>query len=294
MLGFVHSGDLDGYCSGAIIKLAYPNCEIIPINYGDDFPWGRINDPDETVWMADFSLEPFSDMIKLAKMCNLIWIDHHKTSYEAFMEEGSPESLFKGLDIHSGWKHMSACEMVWRYIYKEEEPEMRLPRAIKLLSMYDIWDHSDPDVLPFQYGMRSIKNTLPTDKEALHEWNVLFTEDWLMEEIIETGKILLEYIDSDNEKYCRTCAFPVNFEGLKCIAINRMMINSKVFDSVWDENKYDMMIGFGYRKGKWYFSIYSTKNGVDVSKVAEKYGGGGHAQAAGFQCSKIPFDLGAY
>jgi hypothetical protein len=36
----IKSADLDGHCSGAIISLVYPDCELIGINYGDEFPWG--------------------------------------------------------------------------------------------------------------------------------------------------------------------------------------------------------------------------------------------------------------
>lgn len=40
---FYHSADLDGFCSGAIIKYSFPECELIPINYGDTFPWEIIH-----------------------------------------------------------------------------------------------------------------------------------------------------------------------------------------------------------------------------------------------------------
>jgi len=39
---FYHSVDLDGHCSGAIVKRAYPDCEMIGINYGDKFPWQQV------------------------------------------------------------------------------------------------------------------------------------------------------------------------------------------------------------------------------------------------------------
>ena len=35
---FYHSADLDGQCSGAIVKLARPDCELVGIDYGDPFP----------------------------------------------------------------------------------------------------------------------------------------------------------------------------------------------------------------------------------------------------------------
>jgi len=63
---FYHNADLDGQCSGELIRRVLPNCELIGINYGDPFPWDSIV-PGETVYMADYSLQPHSDMKRLNK-----------------------------------------------------------------------------------------------------------------------------------------------------------------------------------------------------------------------------------
>ena len=76
---FYHSTDLDGRCSGALIKWRHPECELIGIDYGQAFPWHLV-DSGECVWMVDFCLQPHEDMIRLARKCDLIWINHHKTS----------------------------------------------------------------------------------------------------------------------------------------------------------------------------------------------------------------------
>ena len=34
---------------------------------------------------------------------------------------------------------------------------------------------------------------------------------------------------------------------------------------------------------------YIPKKNIDCSEIAKKYGGGGHKQAAGFQCKELPF-----
>jgi nanoRNase/pAp phosphatase (c-di-AMP/oligoRNAs hydrolase) len=45
---------------------------------------------------------------------------------------------------------------------------------------------------------------------------------------------------------------------------------------------------FYFAKNKWVVSLYTTKD-IDVSEIAKKYGGGGHKQAAGFTCDKLPW-----
>lgn len=275
---FYHSADLDGHCSGAIVKHVYPECEMHPINYGDDFPWDLI-EPDEVVFMVDFSLQPFSEMLQLNEICCLIWIDHHKSAIE---EEFNTFQSISGLR-HDG---KAGCELVWEYLLPDQ-PE---PRAVHLLGRYDVWNHSDDDVLPFQMGMR-MQHTWP-DEIGMRLWTELFG---VMSEafcqIVAYGRILCAYQDQQNQKYAKSCAFETELDGLYLIAANAMLVNSKLFDAVWDGDKYDAMLTFGWRKGKWTVSLYSCKEDVDVSKIAKARGGGGHAGAAGFQCEELPFEL---
>jgi hypothetical protein len=60
MIGICHSRDLDGYTSGAILKLKYPEIKLIGYDYGQPIPWDQIP-VGEAVIMADVSL-PMSDM----------------------------------------------------------------------------------------------------------------------------------------------------------------------------------------------------------------------------------------
>ena len=48
---FYRGADLDGWCSGAIVKYKFPEAEMFPINYGDKFPWEEIK-PDDVVYLS--------------------------------------------------------------------------------------------------------------------------------------------------------------------------------------------------------------------------------------------------
>jgi len=283
---FYHSADLDGMCSGAIVKMAYPDCEMIGINYGDEFPWDEINEY-EMVFMVDFSLQPFNPkMIDLSEKCGLIWIDHHKSAIEEY-EQWS--GVFKGIQ-KSG---LGACALVWEYLGDKWPVGFNLnqgsimPTFIKLLAEYDVWNHSDPRTLSFQYGMRQVKDTSPENQDF---WYSLFDVE-MVHRITENGGIILDYQMSENRKYMDACGFDTKIDGLKCIAINRMLTNSQMFDSVWSPDIYDAMLTFGFRKGQWTVSLYSDREDVDVSTIAKNRGGGGHKGAAGFQCKDLPFEL---
>ena len=57
-----------------------------------------------------------------------------------------------------------------------------------------------------------------------------------------------------------------------------------------DSSTYDILMPFYYnmQTRKFTVSLYG-KGDIDVSKIAVKYGGGGHYGAAGFQSETLPF-----
>lgn len=276
MKTFYHSADLDGMCSGAIVKYRYPETELIGINYGDPFPWGSLDDRQERVFMVDFSLQPFSDMVQLASMVPLSWIDHHKSAIIEWEEYNRP---FEPLDINSDY---AACELTWKNLF----PKRKLPTAVYWLGRYDIWKHEGvPGALEFQYGMR-LHDTRPENQEF---WTGLFDFSQPADRIRKDGEILLEYEILQNARFAAAFCFETELDGLRCIACNKGFTNSKVFDSVYDPEKHDAMLSFCWRGGKWTVSLYSTKPEVDCSVICKARGGGGHKGAAGFQTAELDF-----
>lgn len=269
---FYHRSDFDGQCAGAIVKYKYPECEMVGVDYNDKPP---LMDEKEIVFVVDmcFKLE---DMERLTKHHKLIWIDHHETSIDKMFKAGiHPEGLRSD--------EFSGCELTWMFLFPDDE----MPRAVRLLGRYDVWDHKDPDVLPFQYGLREGIETHP---EA-SIWKHLFEQDFagtaMLSQFIKTGEIIKRYQDRQNEIYAKGMAYEAEFEGLRAIIMNKPFSNSKAFDSVYDPQKHDIMILFGVKPGEIKYTLYSDKPEVRVGKLATKYGGGGHAGAAGFYSKTI-------
>lgn len=277
---FFHSADLDGHCSGAIAKFRFPYAELHGINYGEEFPWDQIDVENDTVIMVDFCLQPFSEMIKLYIKFGdrFIWIDHHISAIKD-SKDHNHDQLIQG----NRQNDKAACELTWEHFF----PERELPEVVRLLGRYDVWDHTDTNVLPFQMGFR-LENTWPDNQDV---WQNYFHKesDELIKDTINDGKLILKYQKQENKKYAKSCAFEVKFEGYRAICINKMLTNSQLFDSIYDQNVHDIMITFGLRKnGLWTMSFYSTKEDVDCSVIAKKFGGGGHKGAAGASFNKLP------
>lgn len=275
---FYHSADLDGHCAGAIVKKALPECEMVGLDYDDTFPWEDII-PSEVVYLVDISLQPFENMELLDTMVHLFWIDHHKSTIKAAQEA---RVTFEGIQLVG----QAACELTWDYFY----PEKPVPLAVRLLGRYDVWDHRDPRVLPFQLGMKAY-DTDPENQGFWYDFFVPSDQSPRVSYIITKGQAIGEYMDRQCAEGCARTAFETKIDGLSCLAanVNAPFARSQFFDSAWDPQKYDAMCAFGRRSnGKWVISLYTTHKDIDVGELARRRGGGGHQKAAGFVCKTLP------
>lgn len=270
--------DMDGKCAGAIIAkyisekypFEYHKCQFVPINYKDNFPFDTI-DNQEKVFIVDFSLQKEGDFQRLLQITtNVFWIDHHKTA----IEKHQAMIGLKGLrDITK-----SGCELTWEWCFKD----IPTPRIVKLLGDYDTWKFKyGEDTNRLQAGIR-LHNTEPTDNNWI-EW---FKEEHSLRAEIEGGYFALRYRDSYYKSLIKGWSFFAEFEGYKVVCCNAGSVSSQLFDSVKED--YDLMMPFVFDGKQFTVSIY-TKKDIDCSELAKKYGGGGHKQAAGFQCKELPF-----
>jgi len=287
---FYHCRDLDGRCSGAIARYYHENTKknskvvMHPFDYGYSFPFDEITDG-EKVWMLDVSTNPYDIMLEINNRYDLTVIDHHAS----FINSGIPEKLNGKFEIGK-----AACELTWKHCYGYGSG---MPRLVHLLGRYDVWDKSDLDIwnkyiLPTQMGVQ-LKNVDP--KDGFEFWKMYFDDHFGTGDtgIVETtinkqGSIVLAYQYQMDKKNVNLNSFAAKFLDFNAICLNSARSNSQVFESVWDPNKYDLMFFWSSVKGERYTcSIITDKPNIDVSKIASAFGGGGHKQAAGFQCKNV-------
>jgi len=305
MIGIYHNKDLDGICCGAIMKLAYPEIKLYGLDYGDEPPK---NPNRELVFICDLSF-PKEIMAKIRKESGspIVWIDHHISAIKELV--GGNEGTFfissedcktdiddKNTDV---WmkcildSKRAACEIAWEYFLKNSSVNEEMPRPVSLLGKYDTYRNQDKyewenAILPFQYGMRMVCKDVESFPKTLITGS--FAQHNLLIEIIAKGKTVLEYQKKQNKRSCKYLAFEAEFEGLRAICMNIGGGNSLMFESVYNEEKHDLMIPFVFSGKHWTYSLFTTKENIDCSEIAKKYGGGGHKKAAGFNIDKLLLD----
>jgi nanoRNase/pAp phosphatase (c-di-AMP/oligoRNAs hydrolase) len=273
MIGIYHSKDLDGLCSGAIIRKAYPDAKMIGWDYGQPLP---VIDGTEDVIMADISF-PMPEMLRITKLLGsrLTIIDHHLRFINEYILNTAfvEERAICNLDTSK-----SACELTWEHFFLP----LATPEWITLLGKWDTWRSAalpewDELVKPFQYGMRSLITKIEDFEDYLGE----------VEEVTEKGRLVINYVETNDAYTCQHNAFEINFKGYRAICINLPGISTDTFKSVYNEQKHDIMLGFSYTGKFWKVSMRSIK-AIDVSLLASEYkNGGGHFHAAGFEVANI-------
>lgn len=272
----LYHNDADGRASAAIVQRALGD-EIVlrEINYGDAIPWRKIETAERVV-IVDFSLSS-EDMQQIAKTKELIWIDHHQSALD---ELGGVSMEWDGARDTSE----AACVLTWRYFYPQEE----VPKAIVLIGDRDIWRWAEKDTGAFNEGLFQ-KYSQPDNRKL---WDALLDDDaQTVKRIIDQGEVLLEARLRRIRGEVNNYSYAAMFEGYRTLVINR----SGNGDLGARMRELGYQVAYCYvdnvQNGelKTFVSLYSDE--VDVSKIARKFGGGGHPGASGFNFKrgKTPF-----
>lgn len=290
-----HHNDLDGRCSGAIIKKyllkSYgENIEskifTFEVDYDENKQKEAIEesalDSETIIYVVDFSfnVDLMEYLYSLAGQ-NFIWIDHHITAIQKMKDKQ---------DIIVGVRHTeySATMLCWIYCFGREFT----PTAVKYIDAFDCWKNQDKAtwenvIMPFKYGLESQVTELD---DIDNVWKDILQENEdnvdKLENIILRGTIIKQYMDQQNKENAEQKAYVIMFEDKRALTINDYGKGSLSLDSIYNEDEHDLMLTYSITgDGKINVGLYTQKPDVHVGNIAKKYGGGGHPGAAGFQTS---------
>jgi oligoribonuclease NrnB/cAMP/cGMP phosphodiesterase (DHH superfamily) len=271
----LYHDDADGRCGAAIVRKALGKGVVLqPIDYGDPIPWEIVGKVDQVV-VTDFSL-PKEEMEKILATTSLIWIDHHKSSLERLADLEDVPGL---RDIEK-----AGCVLTWEFFF----PDQEIPKAVVYIGDRDIWRHEFPETKLFGEGL--FQEDSRPENDQLWE-KLLGSDEDFLQELINMGQLFFQARIKSIERRIEKYAFEVEFEGHRTLAVNGQC--SGELGEVIRKRGYT--IGYCYvdaeQNGELmtFVTLYSDQ--VDVSKIAGKFGGGGHAGAAGFSFRRrdVPF-----
>jgi len=274
-----HHNDLDGKVSAAVVLFlkggggkVYANMDLkeidcVAMNYTNSINLKDIQEGEE-VWILDYSIPP-NEMRELLKITNRVfWIDHHKTAIEKYKDAGIEVLGLRKVD-------KAGCELTWEYCFKNSN----YPDLVKYVGDRDVWR--------WQYGKTTkffCCGLLQYSDNVYLLSQMINLDPSVALKLINNGKIVDLWLQKRNKAYLEAYGFIGEFEGHTAIVCNHALVGSEFFDSC---QEYKLLILFVFTGQRFAVSLYS-RDGLDVSELAKKYGGGGHHSAAGFQCRELP------
>lgn len=280
---FYHN-DMDGHAAGALIRMALDLTGSDESEYRNDFiecNYGHIDtdivDPGEEVYFVDYSFTESTKHVLddlIYKDCHIIWIDHHDSSIELCKRHSYYDNLpgDRSKDGSGAW-------LVHRYLY----PDKEIPWWIKYVSDYDTWEHRYGQVSDyFKLGIDSLDNDVFDPI-----WDLLELDEFRYKDVIESGTIIKSYIDRENKNYLESYGYESSTEYGDPVYVVNKKTNSWIFGDLID--RYTAVVVYVFDGDKFSYSMYSSDPRFDCSKYAERYGGGGHAGAAGFTSTEFLF-----
>ena len=255
-----HESDLDGLLSGALLQRLAKHL------FGTDIPleayhynfWKQRDLRERSAWVADFTFEPRLDKP------DWVVIDHHVT-------EAVPKNARLIHDVNK-----SAGLLCYELCRQHGIASPALDRLVHLNNVADLFLEDDPDFeiagdyanLVKIYQFWNLHTLIGGDIEKLLDHPLL--EVMAVKRRIE-NPLGFEWSKSNITEISPTIGFVDTVVGNNNLIIHQLLEQQAT--------KYPVLVTL-FRRGNAVFASFRSRNG-EALKVAEKFQGGGHANAAG-------------
>ena len=270
-----HAQCTDGFGAAyAAWKKFGDNASYIPRKTQTPVPEGLT---DKEIYIVDYCYKKPELETLRATNKSVVVIDHHKTSEEA--ATAYPENVF---DLnHSG------AVLAWKYFH----PKIEVPELLLYIEDHDLWKFELPHTKEFGAALKEYNRDFETWEQL--DDNLDDRDDF--SKFISLGATIADF---ENKLVDNILQFKekAEFEGHEIYVVNaeriyRSILGNKMSILNGEEGRIEMAITYYRYDGMVHCSLRSNGD-VDVRAIAEKYGGGGHKNAASMRFAtfeEMPF-----
>lgn len=228
----------------------------------------------KNIIICDFAYK-FDQLVQIFNVANgFMILDHHKTAEKDLL--GVPDYL-KIFDMKR-----SGCGITWDYFY----PNEKIPKFLAHIQDRDIWTQDDPEAATYVPHTAEFVAYFYEQKFDFELWET-YLDDKVTQLAIDKGTAWLEYKNICIDRILKKASYVIQKIDEQFViglyvnsAEHKSDIGNQLFDKipfgdfscVWDYDLY---------KDETSYSLRSTDDRYDVSKIAGKFGGGGHRNASG-------------
>ena len=276
---FYHANCMDGLCAmyvsrKALLEKGETDITVVAVHYKQPFPEFNYQ-PTDSIFIVDFSFTK-EILLDMSQKCNVVVLDHHV----------SAEKELKDLPFAHFDMSKSGAGMAWDYFY----PEQKMPYVVQMVQDRDLWlfhiKHSNAFAATLQDHPE--KNDYQFwDRLVIDGENYLMNDckpDNICYQLIEEGKVIVKQVENICHNLISKKKYKIiSIDGYQAALFNTTSLFSELGEYAYLNLDIDFSLSYFIKDdGHVIFSLRSAEDKVDVSEIAKKYGGGGHACAAGF------------
>lgn len=276
-----HGGCVDGLAAAHTLQKKYPDARLIACAAGNDPDFGVCVYNTE-VFFVDIS--PSVSFLKglLGAGNTVTVLDHHVSAFAGLSEVQTSDKFH-----YIYQSDACGCLITHRYLF----PETPTPWYMVYIDDNDRWVHQQPNTAEInsaiQSEYRSIKGMSELESADPHD---LLEKGKFLNSVREKNvadsiatRIECEYSDpKDPKKRVLKCYLYSDFAYTRSLTGSRLMdlrmLNGDLPDFV-AFYRYDL------RTDNIFVSLRGRDTGIDCCEIAERFGGGGHRNACGFEFS---------
>lgn len=251
-----HANCRDGFgAAWAAWKLLGDQAQYLPASYGDLQP----DVTGKNVAILDFSYSCAQTKIMIDQANSLVVLDHHRSAQKKL--QGIHEAHFD--------MEQSGAMLSWRFFHGFQEP----PAFLRYIEDRDLWKWEMEDSKAVSAAIACVDMTFEEyDRMSLPT---------KINDLINDGYAILAY----NKTVIRSAIERVRrstWNSYEICVVNSSVLQSEIGSHLAPTCDFAIVWYYDHSLMKYRVSLRTEKENVDVSKIAERFGGGGHKKAAGF------------
>ena len=260
-----HSNCLDGFGSAYSAYVHFKleqqqDAEYLPAAHGDTPPpaSGR------TVFLLDYAYKRPQMEALCAEAKKVIVLDHHITAVTSL---AGLDKEYSNLELHLDMDRSGAM-MAWQYFHQQPAPKL-----IECVQDRDLWRWQIEDSMDLNTGLMS--HTF-----SFEDWHQWANDEQACQRLIEEGAAINRFRRQMIEQNKKSAVMGyIAGHHVPIVNCPRAIVSELVGELA---EGHPFAAGYMDKGARRSWSLRSTKQGEDVAKIAELFGGGGHPTAAGF------------
>jgi hypothetical protein len=266
---YFHAGCPDGFGAAWAVWHAWQGDGRFVARGHDDASDARLH-ANELVVFVDIA--PDNDELEALAAANasIVVLDHHTSARERFLSRPglADELAAQGHQVNFDLDHSGAI-LAWYHFHPGAPP----PELLRYVEDQDLWRWKLPDSEEVNAAIDSYAREMAT-------WDDLAARP--VEDLAAEGSHILRAHRMEVERALQG-AHPIRLGSERIEAVNSRHLRASIGHELAKRASFGRAWGLVYRIGATRVdaSIYSIGE-LDVSRLAERFGGGGHRNAAGF------------